>query len=49
MELEAALKASMKTFEAEDRARGGRDDEEGGMVGTVLNRAAGSGEEKKEP
>lgn len=43
MELEAALKQSMATFEAEDRQRGvgpggqGGDDG-GGMVGSVLNR-----------
>ena len=38
MELEAALKESMKTFDAEDRraAAGGGDG--GGMVGSVLNR-----------
>ena len=42
MELEAALKESMKTFDAEDRraaaggAGGGGDG--GGMVGSVLNR-----------
>ena len=46
MELEAALKESMKTFEAEDRmqrgpASGGGDGGEGGMVGSVLNRGGG--------
>ena len=39
MELEAALKESMKTFDAEDRAAaGGGGGDEGGMVGSVLNR-----------
>ena len=39
MELEAALKQSMKTFEAEDRNRGGQDgQDESGGVGSVLNR-----------
>ena len=42
MELEAALKKSMRTFEAEDRARMGAGqgggEESGGMVGSVLNR-----------
>ena len=41
-ELEAALKRSMATFEAEDRQRGvgmgGQGDDGGGMVGSVLNR-----------
>ena len=35
-ELENALKESMKTFDAEDRAAAGGGD--GGMVGSVLNR-----------
>lgn len=34
-ELDAALKESMKTFEAEDRAS---NNEEGGFTGTVLNK-----------
>ena len=41
MELEAALKESMKTFEAEDNQRSaasGNNDSSGGMVGSVLNR-----------
>ena len=42
MELEAALKESMKTFEAEDRAAAGgagaAGGDGGGMVGQVLNR-----------
>lgn len=41
MELEAALKESMKTFDAEDRraaAGGAGGGDEGGMVGSVLNR-----------
>ena len=44
MELEAALKESMKTFEAEDRraAGGTGQPEEGGMVGQVLNRGGGA-------
>ena len=40
-ELEAALKQSMATFDAEDRARGvggPQGDDGGGMVGSVLNR-----------
>ena len=41
-ELEAALKESLKTMEAEDRARGlynqqSNDDDTGGMVGSVLH------------
>eukprot|EP00353_Schmidingerella_taraikaensis_P002860 CAMPEP_0185585704 /NCGR_PEP_ID=MMETSP0434-20130131/40272_1 /TAXON_ID=626734 ORGANISM="Favella taraikaensis, Strain Fe Narragansett Bay" /NCGR_SAMPLE_ID=MMETSP0434 /ASSEMBLY_ACC=CAM_ASM_000379 /LENGTH=231 /DNA_ID=CAMNT_0028206215 /DNA_START=171 /DNA_END=866 /DNA_ORIENTATION=+ len=45
MELEAALKESMKTFDAEDRrtAAQGGGDESGGMVGSVLNRGGGAG------
>ena len=47
-ELEAALKQSMATFEAEDRQRGvgvgAQGDDGGGMVGQVLNRGrAGAG------
>ena len=33
MELEAALKESMKTFDAQDRAAGNGGGDEGGMVG----------------
>lgn len=43
-ELDKALQESMKTFEAEDRARygaAGGDDNGGGMVGSVLNRGRG--------
>ena len=51
MELEMALKESMKTFEAEDRAAaGGGGAGDGGMVGSVLNRGgpgAAPEEEKK--
>ena len=48
-ELEAALKESMKTFEAEDRAAAGGGD--GGMVGSVLNRGGpqAAAEENKQP
>lgn len=42
MELEAALKESMKTFDAEDRAAGGGGGDDG-MVGSVLNRGGGAG------
>ena len=49
MELEAALKESMKTFAAEDAGRGGGDGGDGGMVGSVLNAGRGAAEEQKEP
>ena len=43
MELEAALKKSMKTFEEEDRKqRGGGDGESGAMVGSVINKGSGA-------
>ena len=50
-ELEKALKESMKTFENEDRQRmgGGGDDNEGGMVGTVINRGNGQGQAPTKP
>lgn len=38
MELDNALKESMKTWSAEDRAAAGVGGGEGGMVGSVLNR-----------
>lgn len=48
-ELEKALKASMATFEAEDRANGGANpDDEGGMVGSVLNRGGAGGAKEEE-
>jgi len=45
MELEAALKKSMKTFEEEDRKQrggGGGDGESGAMVGSVINKGSGA-------
>ena len=52
MELENALKESMKTFEAEDRraAGGGGQGEDGGMVGSVLNRGGvGAPQQPEQP